>query len=153
MSWINRMRHSQLSSSTSNSASEAVAASGNVFCCPLSKALPWTGEVIAICGGVLHVLHGACGTEGLSSGANELLDFDAISRAVAAGARLVDFGASDPADEGLRAYKRKFGSEERVASVGVMHLRPIRSRLADLARTIAGTRIGGGLLALSRPRR
>jgi len=111
---------------------------------PVAMAVTATGH------GVLHVLHGACGARGLSSGAAELLDFTAISRAVSAGVRRVDFGASDPDDDGLRAYKRKFGGEERVATVGVMHLRPLRSRLADLARTIAGTRIGGGLLVPTR---
>ncbi|MHC4860206.1 MAG: GNAT family N-acetyltransferase, partial [Planctomycetota bacterium] len=85
---------------------------------------------------VVHYLHAASTEEGRASGANDLLAFEAIREALREGRTSFDLGPSDPEDEGLLHFKRKWGGTQRTGLVHVVPLRRFRSALSEVARRL-----------------
>jgi CelD/BcsL family acetyltransferase involved in cellulose biosynthesis len=63
-------------------------------------------------GGTLTYKYGASEREQLPKRPNNLLFWDAIRRGCEAGLHSLDFGRTDPSNEGLCAFKRAWGAEE-----------------------------------------
>lgn len=74
---------------------------------------PIAAAVFLACNGTVIYKYGASDRCHLDKRPNNLLFMEAIRRASEGGARVLDFGRTDPDNEGLAAFKRAWGADER----------------------------------------
>jgi lipid II:glycine glycyltransferase (peptidoglycan interpeptide bridge formation enzyme) len=90
-------------------------------------------------GDTLVYKYGASDERFLGLRPNNLLFADAIRRACAAGHTTLDFGRTDTDNEGLAAFKRSWGAEERTLSYTYLAERVPRSAGAGRANKLLAT--------------
>jgi CelD/BcsL family acetyltransferase involved in cellulose biosynthesis len=74
--------------------------------------LPVAGAVFLHWNRILVYKYGASRTDAWKAHPNHMIFWDAIRKACATGMTLLDFGLSDPANQGLRVFKSNWGAKE-----------------------------------------
>jgi len=90
----------------------------------LDEGEPIAAAVFLAFGGVVTYKYGASDERALAKRPNNLLFAEAIRWACEAGYEALDFGRTDPGNEGLRAFKRSWGAEEVELSYTYLAERP-----------------------------
>ena len=108
------------------------------------------GVVLVHSGSSVHYLHNGSSKAYLENRPNDLILDYIIHQAVEEGKTTLDFMGSDPADLSLLRFKEKWGSQSVDLYTYVKDYRPVRSKLWELGKTFASSRLGNMLLKFAR---
>ena len=98
----------------------------------------------------IHYLHNGSDEACLEDRPNDLIVDQLIQNGVKEKKATLDFMGSDPEDVSLLRFKEKWGSRSSDLHTYVKDLNPVRCRLWERAKKMAGSRIGGLLLRMVR---
>jgi serine/alanine adding enzyme len=108
------------------------------------------GVVLAYSRVSTHYLHNGSDEVHLGNRPNDLIVDYIIRHSVEEGKAFLDFGASAPEDLSLIRFKEKWGSRSMDIHTYVKNIHPFRCRMWELAKKMAGSNIGSGLVRMIR---
>ena len=104
------------------------------------------GAVLIYSPSSMHYFHNGSQDEFLKFCPNELLVHSSIENAVEKKISFFDFMGSDPTDLSLLRFKEKWGSQSVDLRTYVKDYRPLRSKIWELGKRVAGSNFGSKMM-------